>query len=80
MMRDIIEEKINKKRLNTKQIAIKKIKTKLNTKNKWKDVFIFCKEKRERKEEEEEKSQPECNHYSSDHTCDTTAKNTMISF
>jgi hypothetical protein len=52
----------------------------LNTKNKWKDVFIFCKEKRERKEEGEEKSQPECNHYSSDHACDTTAKNTMISF
>jgi hypothetical protein len=50
----------------------------LNTKNKWKDVFIFCKEKRERKEEGEEKSQPDCNHYSSDHAC--AAKNTMISF
>jgi hypothetical protein len=34
-MRDIIEKKINKKRLNTKQIAaIEKIRTKLNTKDK----------------------------------------------
>jgi hypothetical protein len=43
-------------------------------------IYFLQGEERERKEEGEEKSQPECNHYSSDHTRDTTAKNTMISF
>jgi hypothetical protein len=45
--------KLNKKTI--KKIAIKKIMTKLETKNKWNDIFIFWQAKKREKEGEEEK-------------------------
>ena len=48
-----IEEKNKNKK--TEQIEIKKIRTKLDTKNKWKDTFIFQRGKERKKREEKKK-------------------------